>query len=230
MQRLGVITGLASEADCLSVIPAAERPPLRCAGANAGRARESALALVGDEGCGALLSFGLAGGLAPDLEAGTLVVAEAVQAPDGRRFATHAAWRDGLLQRLAGGPTAKVGLVLGRDLALLTRAAKRAAFRDSQALAVDMESHGVAEVASRAGVPFLVLRAVADPHSRSIPGWVAGSIADDGSVAYARIVFGLMLRLWEVPALIGLAADSEQALASLSRAAVLAGPRFGLVG
>jgi hopanoid-associated phosphorylase len=226
--RLGVVTGLASEAACLSGIANDERPPIRCAGADALRARRFAEALVREDGCGALLSFGLAGGLAPGLAAGALVIADAVIAPDGRRLPTDAGWREGLLARLRGGPRTAIGAVLGRDSALTARTAKRDAFRRTGAVAADMESHGVAEAAARSGVPFLALRAVADPESRRIPGWVAGSIAADGTVAYARVVVGLVLRLWDAPALIGLAADSEQALASLSRAALLAGPAFGL--
>ena len=72
MERIGVITGLRSEAECLDVLAGPERPAAEVAGANTVRARARASALV-SRGCRALLSFGVAGGLDPALRAGDLV-------------------------------------------------------------------------------------------------------------------------------------------------------------
>jgi hypothetical protein len=91
-----------------------------------------------------------------------------------------------------------------------------------------MESHGIAEVAQERGVPFAALRAVVDAVDRRIPGWIANAIGADGEVRYMHVIFGLIVRPWELPTLVGLAGDSERALAALRGAVVLAGPRFGL--
>ena len=227
MTRLGIITGLVSEAACLDAVPAGERPPLLCAGADALRAREAARSLA-DDGCTALLSFGLAGGLVPKYGPGTLIIADAVVGANGRRFETDGEWCTRLWASLRSEPNVKLATLAGSDEAVCSRRAKQALADASGAAAVDMESHGVAEVAAERGIPFLAVRAVADPAGRRIPRWIANSVGADGEVRYVAVILGLILRPWELPNLIGLAGDSECALAALRRAVVLAGPRFGL--
>ena len=226
MNRLGVITGLATEADCLDVLPAAERPAVRCAGADVARAREAAGSLI-SEGCAGLLSFGMAGGLDAALDSGTVVIADAVVAPDGRRFATRAAWREGLRDAVGGAQAATIAQLSGSDRIVATVQAKRDLRVTTGAAAVDMESHGVAEVAAEAGVPFLALRAVADPGDRAVPAWVIGAVSRDGRVRSSLVTAGILAKPWMLWALIGLARENRKARAGLRRVALLAGPGFG---
>lgn len=227
MNRLGVITGLASEADCLSEIPVDRRPLVESAGASPEGARRVARALL-SRGCTGLLSFGTAGGLDPDLGPGALVLAEAVVAPDGGRFATDAPWRDRLRAALSGEADMAVATLAGSGHAVSTPAAKRRLRETTGAAAVDMESLGVAEVAAQADVPFLALRAVADPAARAIPPWVMKAVLADGSIAPEAIIRPLLVRPWTVWALIGLARENGRALAALRRVASRAGAGFGL--
>lgn len=235
MGTLGVITGLSSEAECFASLAGHGGVVVRTSGADAARAAAQARQLV-DEGCRALLSFGMAGALSPALAAGDVVVAESVAGPGGARYETTAGWRNDLLRHLAtvdkGAPrlaAVTVGIVAGVDKPVSTPARKRYLYQQTAAEAVDMESHAVAAVADEAGVPFLVVRAVADTAHRRIPAWVMRGIAPDGDIRLAPIVLGLMLRPWDVPGLIGLAADNEKALDSLRRVALRAGAGFGLV-
>ena len=225
MDRIGVITGLLSEAECLDVLAASERPAIEVAGANAMRARAKASALV-SRGCRALLSFGVAGGLDPALRAGDLVLAQTVRATDGQTFATDAAWRERLETALDGlAPVATAGLA-GSDRMIAAPAEKAALRLATGAAAVDMESHGVARAANEAGVPFLVLRAISDGAADAIPEWVLDGVAADGSLDPKRIAARLFGRPWSVWSLIGAARNNGRALASLRRVAVLAGGRF----
>lgn len=77
--RLGIVTGMVSEARCLNGIDAEGRVAVRVAGADPGRAEAAARELVRD-GATALLSFGLAGGLHPSHGTGAAIVAERVYA------------------------------------------------------------------------------------------------------------------------------------------------------
>lgn len=227
MPPLGIITGLIGEARTLAGFPAPDRPSIFCSGANSARALEGARTLVSN-GCAGLLSYGMAGGLNPGLDPGAVVVPDAVIAPGGELIETDKAWRQGL--RAALGPSMEVSArhLAGSDTLLTSVAAKKSLYRDTDAVAVDMESHAVARAARDGGVPFLALRVIADPAGRAVPEWIVGAISEGGRPRTGRILAGLLIRPWDVGVLIGLAGDSKIALGCLSRVALLAGPRFGL--
>ena len=227
MKNLGVICGLTQEADCLGVFPTDQRPSVRCSGARTERALALARQLTA-EGCRGLLSFGTAGGLTADLKPGAVVIPQSVAVDDGRVYETSEPWRDSVLRGLAGAETIDTRPMAGSDAVVATVIAKRALAVKTDAVAVDMESHAVALAAQEAGVPFLVIRAVADPVGRMIPGWVLGNITEAGDPRYGAILAGLLKNPWELPALIGLAGDNRKAIAALGRVAGHLGPSFGL--
>src|SRR6478752_9804162 len=66
---------------------------------------ERALNAAVARGCSGIVSFGTAGGLAPDLQPGALIVADAVEGPFGR-IPTDPAWTNRLAAALATGPLA----------------------------------------------------------------------------------------------------------------------------
>ena len=224
MARLGVITGLAGELDCLAVFAAADRPLARCAGIGAAAAREASRALIA-EGCTALLSLGMAGGLDPALKAGAVVIADRIVTADGRSFFTSVPWRKALVE--VGG-TVSVAPIAGSDRVVSTVEAKQNLRRRTGAAVVDMESAGVAEVAAASGLPFLALRAVADTARRSVPAWALRGVGADGALRPMALAAGLLARPWAWPVVVGLAWDSWRARAGLRRVAALSGPGFGL--
>lgn len=220
---VGVVVGYRAEARCLS-------PELRilCSGADPARARAAASRLH-EQGVAGLVSFGLAGGLAPGLAPGDLLLPEAVVLPDGATITTDSAWRSRLAATLEGaGLSARSAPIAGSERIVATPDAKRILFARTGAAAVDMESHAVAEVAARAGLPFLVLRAVADHSDQAIPRAAQGAIDAQGEIRHAAVLAGLMRRPWEIPVLIGLGRSSGRGLACLRRVAALA-PGLGFV-
>lgn len=220
---LGVVTGLANESACLSQDANGVR--VACAGANTLRARACAEDLA-DAGCAALVSFGLAGGLDPALCSGTPVVPASVLTSDGCRYPTDSAWRRRLLLVMGGGRHIGLGEITGVDAPLAGRADKAALFAATGALAVDMESHAVAEVAARRSLPFLIVRAVADPAGQHIPRWLDGIIAADGRPHLAALAGGLAAHPADLATLIRLGIASRRGLATLRRVAALGGSRF----
>jgi adenosylhomocysteine nucleosidase len=210
--RVGVLTGLVMEARCLRGTGAL----VGCSGARAERGREEVVRLI-EGGASGLVSFGLAGGLDPTLRPGALVLADAVALPDGRRMAVDAGWRARLAQALAD---ARGGAVAGSRRLLNTPAEKRALRRRSGALAVDMESHIVAEAAAAAGLPFVVVRAIGDPAERALPPAALAFIHPGGGIRPGA-VGGLLARPWELGGLIRLGLETRAALRALRRAAPL---------
>ena len=231
MTRLGIVTGLASEADCLEFQSesAAKGVRVLCAGADPGRAEDAARKLIA-EGCAGLMSFGMAGGLDPALDAGALVVADCVVMPDGSRPETDLGWRHRLLEELGPVLGPVTGGLVGSDGAVLDERRKKTLRAASGAAAVDMESHAVARVAVESAVPFLVVRAVSDTIRHGIPAWVPGTIQPDGHPGWSAVVCGVLAHPTNVPTLVRLRTTSRKALATLRRVALRAGPLFFLGG
>ncbi len=227
-RQAGVVTGLAAEAKVLKRALAGGAPAdspkkldeiIVCAAARPERARRLAQKLL-ESGATALMSFGIAGGLDPARQAGDVVFAQEVILPGGTRVATDAAWRATVSQAsAAAGLRAEEGALLGSDSAILAAHHKQRLFRESGAIAVDMESHAVAEVAAAAGVALLVVRAIADPAIRPLPSSVLGSTGPDGRSRGGLVAARLCLRPWQLPAVMRLREDFVHALDSLERVA-----------
>lgn len=225
MTRVGFITGLAVESrvlqGSLSRGQSDPDPLIACAGAHSGRAQAAAEALLA-AGAGALVSYGIAGGLDPALRPGDMVLPESVLLPGGRVVPVHGAWRDDLLVLARGqSPAASGGTLQGSERVVAAVTEKQALFAASGAVAVDMESHAVGRVAQAAGVPFLVIRAVVDPADRPLPRAVVGSTRPDGEPRAGLIVARLALRPWEIAQINRLRRDARVALRALGRMTAL---------
>jgi adenosylhomocysteine nucleosidase len=224
VSRIGVVVGYRAEARCL----AGSELCVACSGADPDRARAAARRFH-DEGVKGLVSFGLAGGLAGDLTPGDLLLPEAVILPGGRAIATTPAWRDRLAATLErAGLPARSAPITGSEAIVATCDAKRELMAHTGAMAVDMESHAVAQIADQIGLPFLVLRAVADRSDQVIPRAARGAIDAQGEVRTLAVLGGLIGRPWEIFGLIALGRSSGRGLASLRRVAALA-PMLGFV-
>src|SRR5437764_178293 len=110
-----------------------------------------------------LVSFGVAGGLSPHLKPGHVILSAEVIGDDhhwrpNERFQQQ-------IRGLGGRIGALEGAVLGSRAILATEDDKTRAWRETGAVAVDLESAIVARAAEAAGIPFLVLRTIAD-HGR----------------------------------------------------------------
>jgi adenosylhomocysteine nucleosidase len=229
---LGIITGLSREMALLRV-PGMSRPDIHAEVAfGARRAGEAAQRMVA-RGSLALLSFGIAGGLDPDLHPGALMVPAVVIAPDGSRLETDAPWRGRLMAALAGQSTrfpqgVAEGPLAGAAEVVATPADKVRLLERTGAQAVDMESHAVAGAAAAAGLPFLAIRCVADRAGRALPRAVLGGVGPEGWVRVLSVLTGILRSPGELGGVLALARDSRRALSCLRRVALLAGPRFGL--
>jgi hopanoid-associated phosphorylase len=168
-------------------------------------------------GCSGIVSFGTAGGLAPDLAPGTLIVGEAVEGPFGR-IETDRVWADRFVGALATGPLAgrlQRGVMAGVVAPLITADDKRALYRSTGALAVDMESHIAGAVAAAHGLPFAVCRAIVDPAWRTLPSAATAGLRDDGTTALGPILRELVRRPAQIGALVQVAVDARAARAAL---------------
>ena len=160
-----------------------------------------------------LVSFGIAGALKPGLRAGDIILSTEVVDED-KRWLTS----DGLRPRLAE-LAAEIGAiegpVLGAQMAVATKADKRRAWKETGAIAVDLESAVVARAAAALGIPFVVLRAIADPAARELPPAALVPLADDGTPAIAQVLASVLARPRQLPTLLTVAREARQALQAL---------------
>ena len=87
-----------------------------------------------------------------------------------------------------------------------------------------MESGAIARVAYRHGLPFLVLRAVADPAWRSIPDSALAAVDDEGRIKPFDLIKALARHPAEVRDLRALASDYNTARESLATVWCKLGP------
>ena len=107
-----------------------------------------------------LISSGFAGGLDPGLHVGDIVFAENFSDP-------------ALIEKLRGVKPAEAraffGALTTQPLAAETVADKSRLFRETGALAVDMETAGIRALCEKSGVRMLSVRAISDPASQRLP-------------------------------------------------------------
>jgi hopanoid-associated phosphorylase len=213
-------TGLAAEARIAARV---DRVVAFCAGGDAAR-----LASLIEEqlarGASGIISFGIAGGLRPDLSSGQCIVATSVM--DGERtYAADAAWTNALAARL---PSAVRGVIAGCPAIIADPAAKKALFDKTTALAADMESHVVARTATEHKLPFAVLRVVADTAAQRLPPAALCGLKPDGTPDIAAVLKAVGSAPGQIPDLIRTAVAARRAMTGLLRCHRLLGPGFGL--
>ena len=219
MHRLSTVlctSGLAAEA---RIARAAGFPVVIGAG---DRERTAALVECAAQGANCLISFGIAGALAPNLRTGDLVVSAEVVSDGNRwradeRFQTH-------VSNLVRDIGARQGSVYGAPTILATEAEKSRAWQETGALAVDLESDVVARIASRTGIPFLVVRTIADTVYRELPAAALIPLSEGGTPNLARVLGSVIRQPRQIGSLIKLALETRVALVAL------AGPAHALRG
>lgn len=212
------VTGLAVEARI------AAGPGVRSLAAGGDRKRlTAALEHEVARGAIAIISFGIAGGLAPAAVPGTFVVADSVVTPEAR-WPVDAAWATALVKRLPGAVRDDVA---GADEIVTAPAEKLALGQALGAIAVDTESHFAASFASSHHLPFAVVRVIADPVARRLAAATLVGMRADGKVDYAAVLGSVWRQPGQLPSLTRNAIDARTALRALSGGRRRLGPGLG---
>ena len=234
---VGVVCALAAEARHLGSEARRHTPLtslsdgtlLAVSGMGMSAAAQSARALV-DAGAGALVSWGMAGGLDPTLAAGTVFLPTEVVATDGAALLTAPHWRERLSEaiRVQDGATlsiARQGRLLTSPKAIGSLADKATLFRETGAAAVDMESLAIAEIAHTYRLPFIAVRVIVDSAQDALPGVVAAAADSEGHLQVWRLMGALARAPADLAPLIRLAQRyraANRSLAAVARVGSLA--------
>jgi adenosylhomocysteine nucleosidase len=199
---------------------------LYLAGLGADRARQAADHLLA-AGAGALASWGVAGGLDLRLTPGAVILPETVLTHDGRRLPMDQAWRRSVAARLAPELTVHGGTLAESPRVIAEPGDKRRLRERTDAVAVDLESAGVARAAVQAGVPCLVIRAICDGAGMGIPRAALAAVDDAGRIHPLAFLRALAAHPASLGDVLQLRRGMNLACASLLRTADLAGPGLG---
>ena len=213
-----IVVGLAFEA------PIAAGPGFRviCGGRNLTAmltaAIEEARMLFGD--CPGIISFGVAGGLAPQLRPGTCIIGSAILS-GSNRMPTNKIWSQQLLETFSN---AVSGMIVGVTAPVSDPRDKHALYLNTGAIAVDMESHVVATVGASHGLPVAAMRVITDPAERGLPACAVAAMRPNGTTNIAAMISSALMKPREIPALFQTALDALAARATLVRGRRLLGP------
>jgi adenosylhomocysteine nucleosidase len=193
-----------------------------CSGNGSTLARSLASAVAAD--CRGLISFGIAGGLSPDLPAGTCIVGSMIVS-EKIQLTTDQKWSQTLLRLI---PNAIHGAIAGVTTIVAHPTAKRALHMSTGALAVDNESHVVATIAAARGLPMAAVRVVMDPAARELPAAALTAMRANGTIDLVALIHSIMRQPRELPMLLRTAQDALIGFGALLRCRQLLGPGLGL--
>ncbi len=229
----GIIVALSEELSTLKTLPNAlwERGLRRgkfifitddiiliYSGAGAENACKAAELLV-SKGATQLMSWGCAAALSPDLKMGDLVLADSLLSCDGIETAVNATWHQHTKIILGSQITAYKGVLIASNEIVATAQAKHELYEKTGAIALDMESGAIAQVAQHYALPFLAIRAIADPATMDLPLSVSNALNENGEVDITKIIASLVFNPKEIPHLIQLAQYFQIAKKTLSKVA-----------
>ncbi len=173
-----------------------------CSGAGSKNATLASQKLI-DKGAKKLISWGCAGALSSELNSGDLILPAQLKSADNQPLATNPLWFSQVIKQLSAlNPT--IGILAESTSIVAESQAKQALNKKTYAIAVDMESVAVVQIAKQHKLPALVIRCIADPVEMSLPKSVSYALNDQGDVELPKLLWFLLTHPTELPGLIKL--------------------------
>jgi adenosylhomocysteine nucleosidase len=167
-----------------------------------------------------LISWGVAGALNPALNSGDLVLAETIIDSD-KTYQTSSDWLSKLVENLQETDITLINnrIVSNKEVCASVED-KNNLFKKTGAIAVDMESTAIAEVAKNNELDFLVIRAIADEADTSIPDAVLKHTDNLGNPEIFKFLTSCMTKPMQINEIAVLAKSYKKALKTLSTIAL----------
>lgn len=220
--------GQATGSACPQITTLHDGTLLAVSGMGAPAAHRAAEALI-SRGARALASWGMAGGLDPALEAGTICLPDEVMGQDGICSHTTRPWCDTLSSAVGDQQSLHRGRLLTTAAPVSSPAQKAALFAQTGAAAVDMESAAIGQVAGRSGLPFIAVRVIVDAANDSLPRAVMNAADAAGRIRLWQLVGSLARAPADLAPVLRLARRyqcASRSLAAVARSGRLARDAF----
>ena len=223
MKKIGIVAALPAEAACLYDKKLEVRTPVEIqdgiylclSGIGYDAASQAAEKLL-DLNINTLISWGVAGALDATLESGDLIIANSIISGD-KNNQTTATWQKELLAFFTG----KTQKVLNADIyssreVCATIEDKKMLFEKTKAIAVDMESAAITEMAINNNLDFAVIRSIADKADMAIPDAVLNYTDNLGNPEILKFIGSCLLNPAQIKELLTLAKCYKKALKTLN--------------
>ena len=222
MSLLGIVVALPEELPTLTskkIPPSALNSVLViCSGAGAENARKAAETLVSN-GATHLISWGCAAALSPELKSGDLTLADALLDAQHVQININSAWHAQVKNSLAKSLSVHTGTLLESLQIVALSSDKKQLHTKTQAIVLDMESVAIAKVAQEKNLPFLAIRAIADPVKMDLPQAVSVAMNKQGKVLISPLLKYLLFHPSELAGLIKLGLHFHAAKKTLKHVA-----------
>jgi len=179
---------------------------LAYSGAGADNAQTASELLIA-QGATRLISWGCAAAISDTLKPGDLVLADSLTDAEGGRntkFCVSADWHNHVNTLLSSYIKVHTGSLVESKNIVSSSSDKKHLHIQSGAIALDMESIAVAKVAKQNKLPFLVIRAIADPANMDLPKAINHSLNNEGDIILAKLLSYIVLHPAQIPGLIRL--------------------------
>jgi hopanoid-associated phosphorylase len=216
----GIVVALPEELDTLTRLPGSsgekiikgsfafvsKHLALAYSGAGPKNAQLAAELLIAN-GATRLISWGCAAALSEILKPGDLVLADVLIDAEGCRdakFCVSTDWHGYAKSLLSSSVIVHAGGLAESENIVSSREVKKQLRSKTDAIALDMESIAIAKVAGQNNLPFLSVRAIADPVDMDLPKSISYALNDQGDIVLSKLIFHLACHPAELPGLIRL--------------------------
>ena len=159
-------------------------------GAGPNNARLAAELLI-TNGATRLISWGCAAALSETLKPGDLLLAGSLIDSCNNKISIESEWRNYAESQLLKYLPVHCGCLAESEIIVSTSKDKIKLRSQTAAIALDMESIAVAKVAGHYSLPFLTIRAIADPVRMDLPTSVNYALNNEGDIVLSRLLFHL---------------------------------------
>ena len=200
-EELSTLTSKKIDKGCCAFI--ADAIVLAYSGAGAKNARSASELLIA-QGATRLISWGCAAALSETLKPGDLVLADALIDAEGAQIGIDSGWHGCAKNLLSTSLQIHTGSLVESNSIVAASRDKKHLHAQTGAVALDMETIAVAKVARQHNLPFLAIRAIADPVNMNLPKAINHSLNNEGDIMLGKLLLFIALHPSELPGLIKL--------------------------
>ena len=224
MSRLGIVAALPDEAKCLHNNKLDVATPVEiqkniflCLSGIGYESAYSASKLLLGLNIDALISWGVAGAIDSSLTSGDLIISKSIINNDKNYKAT-----DNWIKRISDSCKDEAYKIVDGDIAsskemCASVADKKLLFKKTSALAVDMESAAIAELAKNNNIDFIALRTIADTAETNIPEAVIKHTDNLGKPKLNLFILSCILKPAQIREIFILAKSYQKSLKTLRK-------------